>query len=1443
MPHKTFPKYSSILVIFLVINFAHSFGQVYKYDGLNRTESYTNGSCRFKIFTYDPNGNILVDSSVQLSLSSISNNESCSGANNGTITVQATTNIPVNLRYALNGDTSSINVISNLDSGIYIVTVFLAGHPELSCTVSDTVHTDNIASITALVNDSLICSGDTVQLSVTGLGNHVWTPGNLSGSSQLVTPMTTTIYTVTGTSSSGCTNSSTVLVTVNQPTFIGDLTVTVCDSFQWHGNTYSNSGNYTYITTNSNGCKNTATLHLTVNHTTSNIQNVAVCNYYTWAETGYTYFNSETITDSSTNNQGCLHFEILNLIVHKDHGTKTVVNTCGNYTWPNSGNTYAFSGTYFYSYSSTNGCIVEDTLILVVSNATNFVTTATACDSYTWAVNNTVYNSSGTYTHSNGCATHTLNLIVNASASTVTNSSSCGSYYWSVTGNVYNSSGTYTHSTGCVTNVLNLTIHSATSTKTFLTACDNYVWPKDGNTYSNSGTYIHLSANQGGCQHMDTLVLTVNHSTFTGDTTVSACGQFTWNGISYTTSGDKYYITTNNQGCQNTATLHLIIYPYLNPSYPTIVSSVNTGVICQGTQVTMTASVQGNSPFKIYQWKRNGTNYGSFSFNPTLTFTPPSGEMSSMSCLITSIDQCGNYVITTASAYDFFVSSAFTNTVEIVPIGSFFYNCGSPIIFSTSITNPNIQLDYQWKLNGTNVGTNSSTFILSNAVDGDQVKCIVTTSTQCTLPLTVESTSTTINISTPQPLIEIFADKYTICEGETVTFSLSSTYAGVNPSYQWKLDGIPINGATNSTYSTSTLQQGQIISCEITRNNYCGTTTVTNNSNGISVIVNPIISNLTVSVSTPYENVCPNTLVTFNSFASVSSSDILSYQWYNTNIPIQGANSATLTTSNLNLFPLYTNLISVEVTPKCGLPIQSSSSLVKVIATPTVTLSNNTPLTALTCEGDSASLFCVANVPWIPSYHWYDNGQPIPCTTATLNTGPLSAGSHNFTCYVTSSLSCPGMTIPTSNTVSFNLTPKVTPTISIAATKTFICPGQLDTFYVTNSYPNLGMYNPSIEWFMNGVYTGQSGSMYITNQLNDQDVIFAKYIISGSCINSNVAYSDSIIVTVNNVIPLTLTLSSQSTTYCQGETAMINANVNVTGNDLHYHWRLNGSALLIDSNVLVIDSFFGNPLIECMVENACTSTTYQQLSLVSLLNQTWYLDADGDGYYIGYPIENCVSPGLGYTTFNMYGGNDCDDNNYFVHPGVGCTQLAVKFLIEGYYIPINSMQSALTNQGVLMNGLIADSVLVELRDSVFPFAVIKSFNTIVTTTGDVIINMPPDTGSYYIVVKHRNALETWSALPVTLNPNYILYDFTTGANKAYGSNQKDLGYFKWGFYSGDINQDGAIDAFDYLLAESDIISGNSGYLNTDLNGDGSVDAFDYLVMEENIINGVGSSHP
>ncbi|MFM9027363.1 MAG: hypothetical protein ACKOQ6_05150, partial [Bacteroidota bacterium] len=93
-------------------------------------------------------------------------------------------------------------------------------------------------------------------------------------------------------------------------------------------------------------------------------------------------------------------------------------------------------------------------------------TTASACDSYTWAADGLTYTSSGTYNYSANCQDYQLLLTVTASSSNTTTITYCEAYTWNVNGQTYSQSGTYTSVSGCATEILDLTISPMTVTAT-----------------------------------------------------------------------------------------------------------------------------------------------------------------------------------------------------------------------------------------------------------------------------------------------------------------------------------------------------------------------------------------------------------------------------------------------------------------------------------------------------------------------------------------------------------------------------------------------------------------------------------------------------------------------------------------------------------------------------------------------------------------------------------------------------------------------------------------------------------------------------------------------------------------------------------------------------------------------------------------------------------------
>ncbi len=129
--------------------------------------------------------------------------------------------------------------------------------------------------------------------------------------------------------------------------------------------------------------------------------------------------------------------------------------------------------------------------------------------------------------------------------------------------------------------------------------------------------------------------------------------------------------------------------------------------------------------------------------------------------------------------------------------------------------------------------------------------------------------------------------------------------------------------------------------------------------------------------------------------------------------------------------------------------------------------------------------------------------------------------------------------------------------------------------------------------------------------------------------------------------------------------------------------------------------------------------------------------------------------------------------------------------------------------------------------------------TMLDTLGNTMFTLPGSFNghSYYLVLKHRNSIETWSANPIGFNGN-LNYDFTSSYDKALGNNLSDMGNGIFAIYSGDINQDGSIDFSDYPDLDIANNSGVLGYNVNDLNGDASVDFNDYPILDINSNNGI-----
>ena len=96
--------------------------------------------------------------------------------------------------------------------------------------------------------------------------------------------------------------------------------------------------------------------------------------------------------------------------------------------------------------------------------------------------------------------------------------------------------------------------------------------------------------------------------------------------------------------------------------------------------------------------------------------------------------------------------------------------------------------------------------------------------------------------------------------------------------------------------------------------------------------------------------------------------------------------------------------------------------------------------------------------------------------------------------------------------------------------------------------------------------------------------------------------------------------------------------------------------------------------------------------------------------------------------------------------------LNLKMFIQGYYIGSGLMKPVLLNSGMTIDPQMVDWVTVELHNSLSPNTISGTDTKLLHIDGNIQLNFTSTVlgGCYYIVIKHRNSLTTWSKDPITL---------------------------------------------------------------------------------------------
>ena len=209
----------------------------------------------------------------------------------------------------------------------------------------------------------------------------------------------------------------------------------------------------------------------------------------------------------------------------------------------------------------------------------------------------------------------------------------------------------------------------------------------------------------------------------------------------------------------------------------------------------------------------NITDAGGFTTARYTLFTyPPTGGLTYNGLMIgTTPDPSLCYTIDTNTPGTVYVTVAVVTTplsIAQQPSSQTVSN-GQPATFSVIATG-DAPLSYQWRNNGSNLrndgnvsGATSATLALSNITTNDAGSYDVVVANGC--GSATSSPPATLTVIVPltiisQPLSQDMVD------GDTVTFSVDTTGGNTNLTYQWTLNGVPIPGATNSSYTITGVQ-------------------------------------------------------------------------------------------------------------------------------------------------------------------------------------------------------------------------------------------------------------------------------------------------------------------------------------------------------------------------------------------------------------------------------------------------------------------------------------------------------------------------------------------------------------------------------------------------------------------------------------------------------------
>jgi trimeric autotransporter adhesin len=228
----------------------------------------------------------------------------------------------------------------------------------------------------------------------------------------------------------------------------------------------------------------------------------------------------------------------------------------------------------------------------------------------------------------------------------------------------------------------------------------------------------------------------------------------------------------------------------------------------QGATVTFNVAVTGSQPI-TYRWRKNGFSINNATNNSFSLFNVTTNDIAAYSVVVSN--PVGSITSTNATLQvnvPVFISQQPTNQSVGV---------GSSVTFRV-VAGGTTPIRYQWRRNGTNIPLGiSSTYSINNVQLTNAGTYTVLVSNDFGAVLS-QPAVLTVNSG---PGITQQPQSQTVIVGGSVTFSVIATNAD---GYEWRKDGAPIPGATDSFYAIGSVQQAHAGNYSVRVTNQFGST-------------------------------------------------------------------------------------------------------------------------------------------------------------------------------------------------------------------------------------------------------------------------------------------------------------------------------------------------------------------------------------------------------------------------------------------------------------------------------------------------------------------------------------------------------------------------------------------------------------------------------------------